>query len=235
MIPYILHKEYKFEAKVACYNNGEYPYISDLVEGLKLDFIPRDSGNALLDASAYLRENAPKIDILNLYHFLDRTLEWARLYKALNPKGKIFLKLDANEWFIKQFDINEKNIKSSHSILQECDLISVETTELYEYLNKQWPLTIEYLPNGFYDFGVKKPINYAEKENIICTVGRIGQYLKANDVLLEAFKLASPSLPDWKLKIIGPMEKSFEPYVENYFAAKSPAFRKSYFYRRNSR
>ncbi|HMM20559.1 MAG TPA: glycosyltransferase [Selenomonadales bacterium] len=217
MIPYLLHKQYGLDARVACYENGEYPYISSLLEGLKLDFIPRNKENGLLDASEYLKANAKNIDILNLYHFLDRTLEWARLYKSLNPQGKIFLKLDANEWFIKQFDINENNIEASHSILKECALISVETTELYEYLNKQWPVTVEYLPNGFYDFGTRKQINFAEKENIICTVGRIGLYLKANEVLLEAFAIASPGIPDWKLKIIGPVEKQFESYIEQYF------------------
>lgn len=217
MIPYILHKKFNLDARVACYKNGEYPYISNLVEGLKLDFIPKDTGDAFIDASEYLKENAEKIDVLNLYHFMDRSLEWAKLYKTLNPKGKIFLKLDANEWFIKQFDINHTNINGSHSILKECSIISVETLELYEYLNKKWPLTIEYLPNGFYDFDIRKQINYEEKENIICTVGRIGHYHKANEVLLEAFKTASSGIPDWKLKLIGPIEKTFEAYITKYF------------------
>lgn len=226
MIPYILHKKFNLNAKIACYKNGEYPYIANLVDGLKLDFIPRVADDVFLDTSSYIEENARKIDILNLYHCIDRSLKWARLYKIYNPRGKIFLKLDANDWFIKQIDINEKNINNSHSILKECDLISVETRELCDCLNKQWPVKVEYLPNGFYDFGIRKHISFEDKENTICTVGRIGVKLKAHEILLEAFKIASPSLPDWKLKVIGPIEKTFEAYIEQYFKYNPELLRK---------
>lgn len=217
MIPYIMYKHFQLDAKVACYKNGDYPYIDNLVNGLKLEFITKTTGDPFIDGVAYLNENAKKIDILNVYHLLDRTLEWAKIYKSLNPTGKVFLKLDANEWYIKQFDINETNIKGSHRILQECTLISVETKELYEYLNLQWPISIKYLPNGFYDFGKREKVHFQQKENIICTVGRIGLYLKANEILLEAFKIASSSIPDWKLEIIGPIETDFAGYIASFF------------------
>lgn len=217
MIPYVMSKHFELDAKVACYKNGDYPYADSLVQGLKLDFIPKATGDAFFDGIAYLNDNAQNIDVLNLYHLLDRTLEWARLYKTINPQGKVFLKLDTNEWYIKQFDINETNITGSHRILKECDLISVETKELHRYLNEEWPLSVKYLPNGFYDFGKSEKVKFEQKENIVCTVGRIGLYLKANEILLEAFKIAAPDIPDWKLRIIGPIEASFEGYITKFF------------------
>ena len=127
------------------------------------------------------------------------------------------MKLDANET-IKDINING-NLKNKIKLilLKKFDLISVETLDLYKYLNKHWKIDVKYIPNGFYDYGKKEIIKYEQKENIICTVGRIGTKEKATEILLEAFKLASIKLKNWKLKIIGPIEEEFKKYIHNFF------------------
>ena len=85
-----------------------------------------------------------------------------------------------------------------------------------EFLNEVWKLDIKYIPNGFYDNGKREDINKEDKENVICTVGRIGTYQKANEILLEGFKAVHKDLKNWKLKVIGPIEEEFKVYIDNY-------------------
>lgn len=223
MIGYTLFKEYGYSATIACYKNGEYPYLNNEVSGLKLDFI-RNTGNVLEDGRVYLQENSRNIDILHLFHLDKRSLFWIQTYKSINPQGKVYLKLDADNRF-KDIMINKDII----NVLEKCNVISVETKGLYKYLNeiwplrhqsleKEWPLKIEYLPNGFSNVAIDSKIEYEEKENIICTVGRIGTVQKATEILFESFKLVSPKIPNWKLRIIGPIEEQFKPYIEKFFA-----------------
>lgn len=212
MIPYIMHKYFNYDSKIVCYRNGEYPYLADEVKGLKIDFIEKATGDSESDTKSYIIKNALDIDFLHLFHLCKRSLNLIVAYKALNPKGKVYLKLDSS--------VRDKQISLSEpiiGILRLCDLISVETKHLHEYFNRSWQIKVEYLPNGFYDHGKRERVSYEDKENIICTVGRIGSPEKAHHVLMEAFSLASPYLDGWKLKIIGPVAEPFKAYTESYF------------------
>ena len=186
MLGFVLHKHFGYDSILACYRNGEYPYLRQEVCGLKLDFLRRCQGT-MQDGCAYLNEYAKEIDVLHVFHLEERTLQWIVLYKSLNPQGKVYLKLDAN--------IFSKNVQLHESVVQVlklCNLISVETIHLYQYLNDTWPVPVEYVPNGFYDFYGTRRVEWKEKENSICTVGRIGAPVKANEVLLAAFRIAAP-------------------------------------------
>ncbi|CUH96257.1 hypothetical protein P22_2347 [Propionispora sp. 2/2-37] len=213
MIPFVLYKHFGYDSVLVCYRNGDYPYLSQEVNGLKIDFLDRYYKDSAGDGCDYIAKHAAEIDILHLFHLENRTLQWITQYKSLNPEGKVYLKLDAN--------IRALGLELDHAVLHIlglCDLISVETRQLYQKLSKLWPLKLEYIPNGFYDFGEKRNVRWEEKDNIICTVGRIGLPVKANEVLLQAFNLASSFIPDWKLKLIGPVEKEFTAYIDHFFA-----------------
>ena len=223
MIPYIMYKYFGYNSKIVCYkNNQNYEYLENEVKGLKIEFLEKKTGYAIKDGIMYLLKNSRKIDVLHLFHLSKRSLYWILVYKLLNPKGKVYLKLDANK-NIKAFDYHKKSLKGYikrkvlSSCLSSCNLISVETKHLYNYLRENWNLDVEYIPNGFYDNGKRQEVNYCEKENIILTVGRIGTYEKATEILLKGFKQASEKIPDWTLKIIGPIEKSFYEYIDNFF------------------
>lgn len=216
MIAYIMYKHFDYDSHIACYKNGEYPYLNTEVKGLKIDFIDHLTGDSEEDGKKYLMKNASNIDVLHLFHLCKRSLNWIYIYKKLNPKGKVYLKLDASAYM-------EKAVLNDliFNLLKLCDLISVETKHLCDYFNEKWPVRVEYLPNGFYDHGERKKVTYEEKENIICTVGRIGSPDKSNEILMQAFKLASPSLPGWKLKLIGPIAAGFKSYIEDFLNKNS--------------
>jgi len=219
MIPYIMHEQFGYNSKIVCYkNNQNYEYLENEVKGLKIEFLEKRTGDTIKDGIIYLLKNSRKIDVLHLFHLSKRSLYWILVYKLLNPKGKVYLKLDADQ-NIKAFDYHKKSIKGyiKRKVLSSCNLISVETKLLYNYLRENWNLDVEYIPNGFYDYGKRQEVNYCEKENIILTVGRIGTYQKATETLLKGFKLANEKIPDWTLKIIGPIEKSFYEYIDNFF------------------
>ena len=211
MIPFILHKYYGYDSTVVSYRNGEYPYLENEVKGLKMDYIDINSGDSNADGYNYLVKNSLDIDILQVYHLIDRTFNWINIYKQLNPNGKVYLKLDASEYI-------------TTMALKKCDLITVETKSLYYYLIDKWPLDVKYVPNGFYDKDERKTVPYEMKENVICTVGRIGTHQKATEILLKAFIMSADKIENWKLKIIGPVEEEFKGYINQVFT-RFPQYR----------
>ena len=54
-----------------------------------------------------------------------------------------------------------------------------------------------------------------EKENIILTVGRLGTEAKNTELLLETLK--EIDLKDWKVYLVGSIDKSFISYKEKFF------------------
>ncbi|MBC9810748.1 glycosyltransferase [Carnobacterium maltaromaticum] len=219
MIPYIMYKYYGYNSTIVSYDNGDYPYLKTEVRGLKQDFVRKTTNNNMLNGCLYIWKEARNIDVLHLFHIGIQQYIWLLLFKLRNSKGKVYLKLDAAE-SIREIKFNRWNIKHFFKkyALKKCDLISVETTQLAEYLSENWPVEITYITNGFYDQGKYSKINYDMKQNTICHVSRVGSPEKATDVLLKGFKIASPNIKDWNLKIVGPIEKEFEPFIEQFFA-----------------
>ena len=151
-------------------------------------------------------------DVLLLIGYYDFNLLMIEKYKSINPKGKVYLKLDLNIHWLRRIVLGQKNT----DLLNQCTLISVECKNLKKTLYENWPVKIKYIPNGYYNTGITKNIEFKEKENTIITVGRLGTYEKATEVLLEAFKLAAPNLTNWKLKLIGSIEPYFQSYIDNF-------------------
>jgi glycosyltransferase involved in cell wall biosynthesis len=136
-------------------------------------------------------------------------------YKIINPRGKVYLKLDINENTRDAGVGSGAEARFKRFILRRCTVVSAETRKLCDYLNKNWGARIEYVPNGFYPLGDR--VKFDEKENVICTSGRIGAPEKAHEDLLEAFRIAAPQIKDWKLKLMGPVQAGFEDYLANFF------------------
>lgn len=224
MIPYMMHKLFGYDAHIACYNNDDYFYLDKEVKGLKLDFIKKFFNNDILDGVIYLKKNANKIDILQLFHTTARSVVYAFIYKLYNPKGKIFLKLDCTKELICK-------IRMLHGIrrilfnkfIDKIDIIGVEQEALYDDLRKILNTNgnkLINIPNGidFVSRIAKDDSSYKYKENIILNVGRIGSPEKGSDILMEAF-LEIPNIDNinWKLVFIGEICSNFKPYIEKYF------------------
>ena len=96
----------------------------------------------------------------------------------------------------------------SNEILKNSSLLQ------YKFGNK-----LRLMPNGF-DEELLQSLNIVErnvkhKENLIITVGRLGTYQKNTEMFLRA--LAQVDLKDWKVCLIGPIEKKFQSIIDNFF------------------
>jgi hypothetical protein len=211
MIPFILHKELGFDATLASYQNGDYAYLQNEVQGLKHLVIKRIFNNQLFDVCLFLLFNFRKYDVLQVYHLKITSMIWLWLFKLLKiNSGKTYLKLDADSSVL-SFSPSGIKKKIALSILKNTDLITVETKAYQQILNDHNTLgrKVKYCPNGFYDNGIKAYIAPEEKENLMITVGRIGTTQKATEVLCEGFRLFALSDKNWNLEIIGPIEPAF--------------------------
>lgn len=94
------------------------------------------------------------------------------------------------------------------------DIIIVESSEGFKDLYKIRPLPltkVRIIPNGWSnDILQASKLRNLPKENVILTVARIHP-IKGIDTLIEAFALISHKYPDWKLRIVGPIDD------KNYF------------------
>ena len=198
-IPYGMSEYCGYDSMIATYMKGEYP-IMKLIPGVRLEDVPRISGNWVKDSCSWLRKNAGRIDVLNIY-ILDRTAFFQALtYKLHNPKGKVYLRLEgwptrkmSNFW---KLIFHKMTLKMSY-------LVSTEYKENVEMLSRDWHREIMYSccplnPNEIKDF---RP--YSERSNVIFTVGRLGTKQKATEILLEAFARVSDKIPSWTLKLTG--------------------------------
>lgn len=215
LIPYTLYKDFRYDTTIATYNNG-CDYNDPNIEGVKVDFIDRVTGNSIIDGSIYIMKNAKKIDILHTFFWKRENYLWFFIYKILNKKGKIYVTMDVDER-IKKDTIRAKGIKRKikRIFLKKCDLISAETIELCDYLKENFYDDIKYIPYGV--LPSNKDIDYSSKENTIITVGRIGTYQKATEILMEAYKNIYQDIPNWKLKIIGPIEEEFKEEISKFY------------------
>lgn len=219
MIPYHLFKDHGLDCTVACYKNSEeYTYADDEVRGLKLDFVKKTRGGMIFDGILYLVRNARKTDILNIYHLNLSSYFYEIVYRLFNRKGKIYLKLDMNPaGFISCFKKNPVGM-IKRATIRRADIASVETTRMLKKLKKFYGDKIVFIPNGCYRGKMEETV--PAKEHIILTVGNLGTYEKATDVLLEAYAGYIKRSPgsDWKLKLVGSVDEGFKDYIEDYYA-----------------
>ena len=217
MIPFHLHKKYGWDCRIACYRNDEdYTYLRKEVLGLKLDFIEKKYGSILLDGLSYLRKHGKEIDALHLFHVQSIwNFFWVDEYLKRNPNGKVYMKLDTDFNIRNQQALGKRFPQFRLKRMRKFSLISVESESTVEILRKKWgkDLPLKYLPNGYFSYE-KKITKYAEKENIILHVARMGTEQKDTETLLEGFYKFKMECckedNDWKLRLVGSIEPDFE-------------------------
>jgi glycosyltransferase involved in cell wall biosynthesis len=231
-IPYFLHKMNGYDSTIVCYKNSEhYDNITGEVKGLKIDFIENTGRLSFLERGVlkYIYKNTKQIDVLNLYIFSKFTFVYGILYKKLNPKGFLFLKLDGyNETFAEGSKITHSTNPIKNSILKylekiflkKVDLVTIENQEGEKLVQKMFPSIaskVMYLPVGVNDLFLNetfanKQKSFKEKENIILSVGRVGEEIKNQKMILKA--LTKTDMKDWKMVFVGPVNDSFKVYFD---------------------
>lgn len=215
MLPYTFMKEFGYDGRIVTYKEEEYNLLKN-INGVKIDYLENKNNkkNDIIDVAKYIFRNAKEIDILHTFNWKKENYIWITLYKFLNKNGKVYITMDADER-IKNSSMINKGIKRKIKMifLKKCDLISAETEDLTKWLQKNWYENVKYVPLGI---ETCEKVGYKERENIICTVGRIGAYQKDTQTLLRAYKLIYKKIPNWKLRIVGPIQEDFKEYIDKY-------------------
>lgn len=179
----------------------------------------------------YLHQHAKHIDYLMIFHHSFESEVLVLLYKIFNPQGVLYTKLDVNITSINTYRESPHLLKRLiHHVLtrryHRCvDLASCETTEALQVIS-QSPHPYHHfgdkllmMENGFDEFLLRNLLirerSFAEKENVMITVGRLGTLEKNTSMLLEALKKSD--LKEWKFYLIGPIEPDFKSEVEELY------------------
>jgi glycosyltransferase involved in cell wall biosynthesis len=217
-------------------NNDDYIYHNEFSDYFDLVILDKEKKykSPYKPIYKYLRENALKIDILNLYHLDNESLLYAFLYKFFNKNGKLLLELDADERIKDFFEPANRSgfLKITNKIrpfkkiilkglVKKSDFIAVETESIYKYLLNTKIKTLKkklFLnPYGINEEELRKYENSnIKKEKIILSIGRIGSFQKNNEMLMDALKKIK-GFKGWKFYFIGPIEKTFEEYINNFY------------------
>lgn len=213
-IPYTLAKKFNIDAVlVSNHINMQGPYIGDVL-GLQYDKVKYKWLGWRIGTCLYILLNAKKIDWLNIYHVGKRSWYWTKIYKFVNHKGKVYLKLDMDFQSCDKLNNSLKMQKIFNKCLNVVDLVSVESAAVQKRIQPHIKKELLLIPNGY--MLADKQLKSHKKENIFLTVGRLGTKQKATEILLEAFSMCAEK-QSWELRLIGSVEESFKPYIENYF------------------
>lgn len=213
MIPYMMGMEnLGYSTELVTYDNDEYSYLEKESKGLQLTFLDKKTGNEMLDTLVYIWKNAKSIDVLNLYHWGRKAYFRMLLYKLRNPKGVVFVKLDMSMNGIGVLQNNKRARCIFKRIVKKAECVSVESTMIQSELKRKVDVEVQYFPNGFKYYSDNQ---IDKKEKIVLTVGRIGTEQKATKELVGGFVEFWETHKDWKLVLVGPVEKDFFEWYEN--------------------
>lgn len=214
-IPYNLMKTYDVKATFACWkvSNDE---VRSKVKGLKIKKLLHFSSNEEITILLFIILHARSIDWLNLYFLNKSRLFITKIYKLLNPKGHVYIKMDAGGYLIDRLEIFNK---LDDQMLKKIDIISCETKSMSKVFTQKLKRNIVYVPNGY--SGQSRKVCCCKK-NIFITVGRLGTTQKNTEFLLEAFAQSS-KYHNWELHLIGPTEednmccRKFTSIIEEFY------------------
>ena len=217
-IPNTLGKHYKnIDAKlVSCIVNLEDENINFLT-GMSIEKIPYIFNNDFITGLVYIWKNAKNVDWFNFYHGGRKVYYWTKLYKLLNHKGKVYLKMDLSYEGCEKYLSSKKEQTIFNKTAKAVDIISVESKEIKDLVKKISDTEISLISNGYYETDedlIIKKVSCRKKEFI--TVGRLGTPEKATDLLLEAFYKSS-DYHDWNLRLVGPIDETFVKVKNDFF------------------
>ncbi len=222
LIPLHLSKLPGTEAVLAGhFPDEDYPALRTEAAGLSVLRLPDKGKSAFLDRAflIYLKKHAREVDVLQLYHLSRDSLIYGIYYKRYNPKGVLWLKLDAyNAAFEEPKRYSRSPVKdgllrmAEKKFLRKADLVTVENRAGIEVITNTYAQLagkLMYLPNGANDPYIARCTGGIEKEKRILSVGRPGSPDKNYELLMAA--LPHLELPEgWQIEVVGPCTPAFE-------------------------
>ena len=214
-------KEYHgFSPFFATYENSSYPNLKYIPE-VKIEFIPKKSGNFLRDSMSWLRKNAKRIDVLFIYHPVMRSFMQAFTYKVFNPRGKIYLKFDGAYHCRYRGTFWKRPFY--RWLVSHSGCVSTELEGNDDILSREWGRKIVNVPNPVNPKELEDFRPFSQRSSTILTAGRIGTYQKATEILLEAFAKIAHEIPGWTLKLAGYIAENMN--IASDFYATYPELR----------
>ena len=222
LIPYGM---YKYEGYDACNLNytDDFPNLKKYVSGLRIELLPRRTGNYRIDSCLWLIKNAKRIDVLNLYHMAIHSVFQAAFYRLFNRKGKIYFKCDGcptrTSGRVARYFIGRiiKFILGGW-LIRNADVVSTEFQENVEVLRHEWGVEAVCVPNPINPNEIHDYRPFSERSNTIFYAGRIERE-KGTHTLLEAFAKIAANIPNWSLKLAGSIP---EQNIIDNFRAEHP-------------
>lgn len=223
LIPYYICKELGGKCKYLYTQNLGNTEIPKLHRGVTIE---RTKNKNVW--KVFLKEiltHAKDIDVLFLTGSSAVHMLATFLYQKLNPNGKVVVFGDMEEPQARELNQNGFHYSGGlagyvkdkltdyffrHVIYLVANTAAYHLmTDLFE--RKHWNGLLHFYPclddEKFESYGLKrKP--FAEKENVMVCVGRIGCYQKNTEMLLNA--LRKTDLKDWKIYMLGPITSSFD-------------------------
>lgn len=223
LIPYYIGKELGGECKYLYTQNLGKTEIPKLHRGVTIE--RTKNKNVWKVLLTEILTHAKDIDVLFLTGSSAVHMFATFLYKKINPKGKVVVFGDMEE--PQACELNQNGFHYSGGLagwlkdkltdyfFRHVTYLVANTaayhlmTDLFE--RKHWNGLLHFYPclddEKFESYGLKrKP--FAEKENVMVCVGRIGCYQKNTEMLLNA--LRKTDLKDWKIYMLGPITSSFD-------------------------
>ena len=187
-----MSKFYNYNSFIVTYNIDNYSNLKIFKDNLKLIFITSHFKHQI-DVLLYLLKNSNQINVLQLFNLQNTLfiLIYSLIYKTINRKGIIYVKMDADENTFSLIMKQRFGKKPAQKFMIKylIDLISVETLTIYDKLINEKIISIDkllHLPNGIDDDLILKKSKLIKKDYILIA-GRLGTKQKATEVILESF------------------------------------------------
>lgn len=226
---YYLSKECGWKTSFAYFSSEEFhnPNFEKYTELVYLGS-ENDFGNQQQVIKQYIKSHASKLDIVMLMNYGSATYHLAAYCKKVNKNITVYSKLDMGEsGFAHFYDGTwQRKLKNYVEVWKSrhVDCFTVENRYFYDILKQTsvFKDKIGYIPNCVCTADVDvEAIDCETKENIIITVGRLGDWYKNNELLIDAVGLLPDSiLSSWKLYLVGPCTAELQAYVKQKIAIK---------------
>lgn len=228
MIPFTMSKSYGFHAVIPISDKHDYePFAGCYYTGIEMPVICDSSATDIFQKkkqrAKWILRNAKNIDVLGLFFFESWTWIDIFFYKLRNRKGIVYVHMDTDgrqlvSWHEPKNPLKKRilHFLLSPKVLNDT-LWGIQNQHWMDQLDGKWPfLNLKYVPDGVW-WPEDEPVSFEEKENIILTVARIGAAPKRSDLFLSGGVSVLEKFPDWRLKLVGTVEDSFRPVIEEFF------------------
>lgn len=250
-ILFVIKKLKSFNVKLVTLNNDKN--LECTKQYVEIDIINKSNLSGRfnnLNIIKYIFKSAKKTDVIFQYLISWNTLLYSFIFKKINKNITSYIKLDNSinaindyEWFKLFYRAKEgqslkyiiKKFLIQHYFIHSVNLFSVEDDDTKQFLLKKFNFFKDKLiciPNGL-DFDQTRSINvktFAEKENIILTAGRIGDYEKNTDIFLDAvLSIGFDNLQNWRIILAGGINNGFQFKIDDFYK-KDKRFKENVFF-----